>query len=131
MIKWQESYSTGIAKLDEQHRNLFKYCNDLEDAMNDGNVSKGFVELALKFLERYAVGHFGQEEACMYKYNCPIANINQLAHKEFIETYTTYKTKINGVSNFEPIVRELHSFLEIWLRSHICTIDVKLKPCVG
>ena len=130
MIKWLESYSTGIDKLDEQHKNLFQYSNDLEDGIKSGDISKNTLELALTFLERYAIGHFGQEETCMYKYACPIAQTNVLAHQEFIETYKLYQMKVSKVDDYGNIHRELHHFLETWLRAHICTIDTKLKQCV-
>ena len=42
-----------------------QYCNDLEEGMNGGDFSKKSLEIALMFLERYAIGHFGQEETCM------------------------------------------------------------------
>jgi hemerythrin len=130
MIKWQESYSTGIEKLDEQHKNLFQYCNDLELGIESGDISKSVLELALRFLERYALGHFGQEETCMHKYACPMAKTNHRAHQEFIEKYTFYQTKIKESDDFEVMLKELHRFLESWLKSHICAIDTKLKECV-
>ena len=90
MIKWQESYSTGIAKLDEQHKSLFQYCNNIEEGLALGGISKRTLEHTLVFLERYAQGHFGQEEACMFKYVCPLGEKNKAAHQKFIETYKTH-----------------------------------------
>jgi len=130
MIKWKESYSTGVAKLDEQHKSLFKYCNDLEEALNSGSISKSAIEGSLKFLERYAKGHFGQEEACMHQHACPMAEKNKLAHQQFIETYKALQKKVSEGVDSEGVLKELHSFVENWLTEHIAKVDAKLKPCV-
>ena len=129
MIKWQEAYSTGIAKLDNQHKNLFQYSNDLEDGINNGQISRNVVDLALKFLERYIKGHFSSEESCMYQYACPMADTNKLAHQEFINTYKKFQKKVLNNDDHESALRELHQFLQSWLTRHICNIDTKLKTC--
>jgi len=130
MIKWKEAYSTGIAKLDEQHKSLFQYCNDLEEGLKNEGVSKSSLERDLSFLERYAKGHFGQEETCMYKYACPIAATNKSAHQEFIGSYETFRKRISEGEDSDGLFKELHRFLENWLTNHIAQIDTKLKPCV-
>jgi len=130
MINWKESYSTGIAKLDSQHKSLFQYCNDLEEGLKNKGVSKSSLERDLSFLERYAKGHFGQEETCMYKYACPIAETNKSAHQEFIDKYKIFQQRITDGNDCDGIFKELHVFLENWLTNHIAKIDTKLKPCV-
>ena len=130
MIKWQESYSTGVDKLDEQHKSLFQYSNDLEDGLNCGGVSKETLQRALNFLERYVKGHFGQEEACMFKCVCPIADKNKAAHQKFIEAFRAFQKKISEDGDGEKALRELHQFLETWLTDHIIKIDTQLKPYV-
>ena len=130
MIKWKESYSTGVAKLDEQHKSLFKYCNDLEDVLNVQGASKQSLERALNFLEKYAKGHFGQEETCMHKCACPAAEKNKLAHQKFIETYKIFQKKISEDGDYQSTLKELHRFLENWLTDHICKIDTQLKKYV-
>ena len=130
MIKWQESYSTGITKLDNQHKNLFQYCNDLELGIKAGDISKSVLELALRFLERYALGHFGQEETCMHQYTCPMSKKNKIAHQKFIQAYKTFEKKIAQGTDSYRTLRHLHTFLEKWLVEHICKIDTHLKACV-
>ena len=130
MIEWRESYSIGVEKLDEQHKNLFQYSNDLERGINNGAVSKQTLEGALKFLGSYVKGHFGQEEACMYKYACPFAKQNTMAHQKFIEAYKGFQRILTEEGNNEGTLKELHRFLETWLVDHICKIDVQLKTCV-
>ena len=130
MVTWQEKYSTGVAELDKQHQHLFQYTNDLEDIIRDSAVSKRTVEGILHFLEQYIQVHFGHEETCMFKHQCPIANKNKEAHRKFIETYKATEEKIRNEGATDEILKELHHFLETWLVEHICKIDTQLKPCV-
>ena len=130
MIRWQEAYSTGISKLDEQHINLFQYSNELEMLIKSGEFSMSTLKLSLKYLERYALGHFGQEETCMHKFACPIAQTNQGAHQQFIQTYTNFQNRVIIEDDCEATLKELHRFLETWLKEHICRIDVQLKKCL-
>ena len=130
MIKWQESYSTGITKLDDQHKSLFEYCNDLEEWLNTGGLSKETLAYTLSFMDRYIKGHFGQEETCMFKYACPIAGKNKIAHDKFIEAFKIFQNKINGDKDSDAPLIEFHHFLKTWLTDHICKIDTQLKSCV-
>lgn len=129
MIHWDESYATGIDKLDKQHQSLFQYANDLEAGVKRGDISKNTLELALKFLERYARSHFGQEEECMYRYACPVAQTNKQAHQDFIRTYSIYQARLTKGEDVYSLLTELHAYIENWLRDHICKIDSQLKGC--
>jgi len=130
MIEWRESYSTGFFNLDEQHKHLFEYCNDLEKGLNRGSASGQMMERALMFLGNYVKYHFGQEETCMHKHECPISNKNKLAHEKFIQAFKTFQRTISEDGDNEGILRGLHHFLESWLVEHICKIDVQIKQCV-
>jgi hemerythrin len=130
MIKWEESYSTGVEKLDNQHKSLFQFCNDIEGIINDGGISKEFMVSALKYLDQYVKVHFGQEETCMHKHACPIAGTNKIAHEKFIEAFHKFQSRLNEKGDTDGCLEELHHFLETWLVEHICKIDTKLKACV-
>ena len=82
------------------------------------------------FLEQYVKAHFNQEEACMHKYLCPIATKNKDAHQKFILTFKAAQEKIKNEKTSNKALKELHCFLEKWIREHLCKIDVQLKPCV-
>jgi hemerythrin len=129
MIKWQADYSVGIYMLDEQHKELFSFCNDIEEILRDGGYSKEFLGQGIKFLEKYVVKHFGQEETCMHQYACPVAKKNKTAHQKFIQAYKTFEKQINDGNDPYRTLKRFHRFLETWLVEHICKIDTQLKPC--
>ena len=130
MIAWQDSYSTGVEELDKQHKRLFQYTNDLGKMIEDNAVSKNVLEAALLFLGKYAQVHFGREEICMFKHQCPVAASNKQTHEQFLQKFKAIETIVKADGGNESTVIELHRFLENWLIDHICTIDVQLKPCV-
>jgi len=130
MIKWQESYSVGVYLLDQQHKELFSFCNDLEKILRDGDVPKDLLVDGLKFLEKYVANHFGQEETCMHQYACPISKKNKVAHQKFIQAYKDFEKRIGQEADSYRNLRQLHTFLEGWLVEHICKIDTHLKSCV-
>jgi len=130
MITWKEEFSVGVEALDQQHKDLFHYFNDLDGIIQDRDVSKQKLRFALQFLEKYAANHFSHEESCMHKHSCPVAGKNKMAHEKFIEAYNILEYKFNQNDDSFAILKELHSFLESWLVEHIFKIDTRLKPCV-
>ena len=130
MIKWQESYSVGVYVLDEQHRELFNYCNDLEKILRERDVPQDMLEEGLKFLEKYVANHFGHEEKCMHQYACPVGKKNKIAHQKFIQAYKMFEKRIIQGGDSYYILKQLHIFLETWLVEHICKIDTQLKTCI-
>ena len=71
-MKWSVQYATGITELDEQHKMLFKMSEDYREALDKGHGDRVFGVL-LASLDQYAIGHFGREEHCTYRYQCPAA----------------------------------------------------------
>lgn len=130
MITWKESYSTDIPELDKQHKALFDCANELEKTIEDNALSQRIVDGTLAYLKTYIKVHFGQEEACMNRHNCPIAHKNKEAHQQFIQKFKSMEERIKKDENYVSLVKELHHFLETWLAEHIGKIDSRLKPCV-
>jgi hemerythrin-like metal-binding protein len=134
MLNWDKKYETGHARVDDQHRMLFTYVNELEDlAKGTGSFLNGedirqyfrFID----FLEDYAVTHFREEEECMHRFRCPAHQKNLVAHGEFKKFFQEFKNKSNHLGYRLELVRELHEACAKWLTQHILRVDVQLKPC--
>jgi hemerythrin-like metal-binding protein len=130
LINWDESFSTGEAKLDAQHKTLFQFINQLHEDIVAEKPPSAF-EYSLKFLADYAKSHFCYEESCMDSYRCPAAQSNKDAHKEFLVFYKFYEAKIKKEGFTPKRIAELHVFIEDWIVRHIRTVDTKLKPCIS
>ncbi len=128
-IAWDPSMTTGVDSLDDQHRQLISWLNDLLAAMSMG---RGRAELAglLDQLGSYTVTHFGKEEVCMAKNNCPVASQNVAAHKDFIVTFTSFREEFDRDGATAHLVVRIETELMRWLTSHIKRTDAQLAHCV-
>lgn len=128
-ITWEPSMATGVESVDDQHKQLITWLNDLLAAMSQG---KGRAEIAglLDQLGNYAGTHFGHEEACMAKYQCPVAAQNIAQHKEFIATFTSFREEFERDGASAHLVVRVETELMKWLSSHIKRTDTQLAPCV-
>ena len=128
-MKWSERYATGIQQLDEQHKMLFKMSEDYRATLDEGRGEHSF-SVMLDSLTAYATNHFGMEQTCMFRYQCPAAEANGRAHLEFIEVLGWFRRR-HAESGFKADEADrLVMFIDDWLANHIGRIDVQLKPCV-
>lgn len=128
-MKWNDEYTIGIERIDEDHKMIFKMAEDFRAALDE---SKGgaVYNLLLDALTLYCRGHFGFEERCMNEYRCPVAQKNKDAHAGFLETLAEYRRRYAG-SGYDPTdARQLLETIDQWLVDHICNVDIHLKRCV-
>jgi hemerythrin len=128
-FEWNESLSTGVRMIDAHHKELIVAINDLGEAIEGGKGANAIKKL-LAFLKYYAEWHFGHEENCAAKHQCPIAATNQKAHAKFMETVETLSTEYRQSGASEAIARRIHQELADWLVGHILKIDTQIGHCV-
>ena len=93
----------------------------------EGERVYGFM---LESLDEYARAHFGMEEQCMFRYQCPAAGMNAEAHTRFVEAISQFRGRFSRDGFDAADARRLVDFVDAWLESHIARIDTQLKPCV-
>lgn len=125
LFEWNETYSVGINKLDEQHRNLVTMINDLYDAMRIGQ-GKILIQQILDKMTHYTVTHFESEETLFDKYNYPDTEKHKKEHKEFVNTVLDFKEKYDKGSILLSV--KLLNFLRDWLLNHIQGSDKDYGP---
>lgn len=128
-IFWDPSMTTGVESLDDQHKQLITWLNDLLSAMSLGR-GRAEAQVLLDNLGGYAAMHFGKEEECMAKYNCPVAAKNIAAHQDFVATFTSFRAEYDKTGATAHLVVRIESELMRWLTSHIKGVDTQLAPCV-
>ena len=125
-MKWSDSYATGIARIDEQHKMIFRFAEDFREALDEGRGESVYGAL-LTSLALYIRTHFAYEEQCMEQFRCPVAAINKESHTRFASTVTTFEARF-AADGFNPgDARTLVDTVDAWLSSHICKIDVNLR----
>jgi hemerythrin len=128
-MRWSDEYATGLERIDDQHKMIFRMAEDFRAALNVGQGERVYGGL-LQSLDRYILSHFGFEEECMDRYHCPAAQGNREAHARFAEVLAGFRQRYQ-VSGFDPVdARNFVDTVDQWLADHICGIDVHLKPCV-
>lgn len=121
-MNWSIMFSTHIDSIDEQHKVLLGYINELHDAMSAG-IDKSKMGDILDKLANYTVEHFGYEEALFAKYGYE----NKDEHEKH---HVNLKNQVDGfVKKFKSgeveVSSDLMSFLKDWLMNHIIKEDKK------
>lgn len=115
----------GIPAIDQQHKRLVDQMDRLVEAMKR-NGGQGEIRQILDFLDRYVEEHFGFEEACMHRYQCPVARTNQAAHQQFIATLREVRQELERTGPSLMLVLKVNDQLLDWFVNHIRKIDREL-----
>jgi len=122
LIKWDDSYSVHIKKIDEQHQILVRLVNELHDAMAKG-AARNVLNEVLNSLVSYTVIHFKLEEELFEQYKYADAEKHSAEHAKLTKQVKDFQEKFQqGKSS---ITYELMNFLSDWLINHILGSDKK------
>lgn len=113
-MQWTEDLETGIQVIDDQHKRIIGYINELHHASETGNAAE--VQEVLEGLLDYTITHFQFEEELQAKANYPFLKAHQRVHEIFMKRIATFRER---AGNGENIIPELLSMLKVWLSSHI------------
>jgi hemerythrin len=117
-LVWQESLNTGIDAIDEQHRRIVEYINQLHDARMTRNRA-AIAEVIVATVD-YTVSHFDFEEALMEGAGYEFVRAHKRVHEIFIKRVTEFRKRFDAR---EEIAEELHGLLSRWLIGHIRNED--------
>jgi len=129
-ITWDGTYSTGSIQTDNEHKDLFRQVNLLEEAMKKGQ-GRDEIDRILDFLADYVGSHFEAEERLMDSVACPAAAANSKAHRDFLAKFGQMRKAYEESGAQTSLVLELHGTLSDWLVSHIKSIDTQLNSCAA
>ncbi len=115
---WNASLETGIPKIDEQHKELFRQA----DILLDRNQSDR-VPTTLNFLGSYVVKHFSDEQVMQASSKYPKAAAHKQLHDKFINVYKDLRKKYDSGSDKHIVVMEINKAVMNWLRQHIMVHD--------
>ena len=121
-IIWHDSYSVGIQIIDEQHKGLVNFTNDLFSHVTGNEEEEriyfsGIIEQALDYVKN----HFVTEEVCMIATNFPGYSEHKKTHDEF--TFNVIKTMNEFKTSKLLVLEKFANFLREWILSHIAVMD--------
>lgn len=120
LIQWTDSLSTGIKRIDEQHKRFVAMLNKTNDLVESKNNKAVIKELPA--LLDYARTHFSTEEEIFDKYNYPFSNEHKIEHLKLLEKAISFYDKAEKGEN---IGKEFMAFLKDWLANHLKKHDFK------
>jgi len=124
-ILWNDSYLTGIGRIDEQHKVLVNTLNEA-NARLSANVTRDLLEQITRDLLSYAIYHFETEEALMKDYD--YAGLSAVEDEKHRNEHRSFSQQVvalrEGLRDGRLVTREeLLSFLNNWLVNHILNTD--------
>jgi len=124
-IQWKDSFSIGVAHVDNQHKELIQRFARLQEAAAVGRASEE-LRVLLGFLEEYVLSHFKDEEALQILHNYPAFEAHRSEHAYFIEQLDLLKQHLKDEGETVQLIVETGNVLTKWLLDHICNIDMQL-----
>ena len=124
-LTWSSDLDTGISVIDNQHRRIVDYINQLNHAIESGDRDE--IAEVLEELVDYTLSHFAFEEDLMEKAGYPFTNAHKKVHKLFVKRVADFQQRFQLG---EDIGRQLHTVLRTWLLNHIRHDDADYAEAV-
>jgi hemerythrin len=124
-LKWRKELDTGIGVIDNQHRRIVDYINQLHDASITRDIA--IIGKVIEDTVDYTASHFGFEETLIENSGYQFTKPHKRVHKLFIKRINEYNERFAGG---EDVCEELHGLLSRWLFSHILNEDAAYVPAV-
>ena len=117
-LTWSEDLDTHIDIIDQQHKRIVQYINDLYDVQEALDRNK--VGNVIDELVDYTVSHFAFEESLMEQAEYPFLAPHQKVHELFVKKVTKFVERFGAGEDVAP---ELLTMLQKWLINHIRNED--------
>ncbi|HYH22151.1 MAG TPA: bacteriohemerythrin [Azospirillum sp.] len=128
-IAWRRQLSIGQPSIDEDHKHLIEYLNQLDECLTARVYLPTRVAKTLMKLLEYTKEHFAREEKIMEVVHYPKLEDHKRQHREAVraisalsETFARDPTHANG--------EKIYTFTADWLVHHIIMQDTQLAPYV-
>ncbi len=120
LFTWGPQYSVLVDEMDNQHKKLFDYINELNEAMMEGKGNAALSGILGK-LEGYTREHFKSEEELLKKQGYPDLERQVHEHKNFVEKVSQMRQDQEAGKMMVSL--KTLSFLREWLQNHIMKQD--------
>jgi hemerythrin len=123
-VIWSNSYSMGIKKIDDQHKGLLDFVNDLfSHVTGDEYQERTYFYKVIQQAVEYIKVHFSTEEKIMIATKFPGYAEHKKVHDEF--TMTVAKSIQDFKAGERLVLEKFANFLKDWVLSHIAVMDAQ------
>jgi hemerythrin len=117
-LYWTDDLDTGISVIDNQHRRIVDYINQLTDISQSHDQHQ--LEHVLQELVDYTLSHFAFEESLMEEAGYMFVNGHKKVHDMFTRRVSAF---LQRFKLGEDVTEELLVTLRSWLINHIRADD--------
>jgi hemerythrin len=123
-VTWSPSYSMGIKLIDDQHKGLLDFVNDLfNHSTGDEAAERFYFTEVIHQAVQYVKEHFQTEEKIMIATKFPGYAEHKKIHDEF--TLTVIKSVKDFESGKRLVLEKFARFLKDWVLTHVAVMDVQ------
>ncbi|HLO78781.1 MAG TPA: bacteriohemerythrin [Magnetospirillum sp.] len=119
-VQWDDNLLTGHSMIDDDHKRLFAYIDELHSAMTKGAGAEVIEGVVAKLVD-YTREHFGREEKLMALGGYDGRDGHLKAHRDFIAKVEEFQGRLRQRSG--TVSMEVLTFLRDWLINHIQKTD--------
>jgi hemerythrin len=112
---WSKDLETGFSVIDNQHKRIVEYINDLYEARTIG-LKREDIGKVIDELVDYTLSHFVFEESMQEEAHYPYLKAHKKVHELFVRRVAEYQERFKLG---EDVSEELNSLLVRWLFNHI------------
>jgi hemerythrin len=121
-VSWSNTYSLGVKLIDDQHKGLIDFVNDLfNHASGNEKRERAYFAEVIQQAVQYIKEHFQAEEKLMIGTKFPGYAEHKKVHDEFTLTV------VKAVKDFEAgkrlVLEKFALFLRDWILTHIAIMD--------
>jgi len=129
VFEWDPKLETGVAVIDQQHRELFRRLDELQLAIY-GAKPKNELVVMIEYLEKYVEEHFAAEEKMMFGVWFHDYSGHKREHEEFKRIFQRIRDEYRnrGADNFFAI--QLEKEVYRWWENHIMCTDMTFAAVV-
>jgi len=121
-VSWSKTYSMGVKLIDDQHKGLVDFVNDLfNHASGNEKAERTYFALVIQQAVQYIKEHFQAEEKLMIGTKFPGYAEHKKVHDEF--TLTVVKSVKDFESGKRLVLEKFARFLKDWVLTHIAVMD--------
>ena len=117
-LEWTRELEFGIPVIDNQHKRIVQFINELDDACRTGNAAE--TQHVMEGLLNYTVTHFEFEEDLQERSDYPYLKAHRRIHEIFMKKVAAVRERSQQGEDVAP---ELLTLLKGWLANHIKSED--------
>ena len=123
-LEWTPALSVGNEEIDAQHQELFRRAAKLLEGLRQGEP--GEVGELVEYLRRYALTHFGAEEAAMREARYAGYARHKAEHDRFLGDLVALAHDHQQKGGGAFLALRVDHWLRGWLRQHVSGTDAEL-----